>query len=51
MSLIWINESENISRGFPDPPKLNRSTELLSMQKELTQARKVLTVDDEASLQ
>ncbi|CAN1234697.1 Transcription initiation factor TFIID subunit 13 [Linum perenne] len=34
-----------------DPPKLNRSTELLSMQKELTQARKVLTVDDEASLQ
>lgn len=30
-----------------DPPKLNRCTELLSMQEELKQARKAFEVDEE----
>ncbi|KAL3571434.1 hypothetical protein D5086_025338 [Populus alba] len=34
-------------QGKVDPPKLNRCTELLSMQEELKQARKAFEVDEE----
>lgn len=47
LTLIMLYLDQFKSLTLQDLPKLNRCTELLSMQEELKQARKAFEVDEE----